>query len=173
MKTKILMAFLAVFFLATGSAMAIPVVEYTVEGNVLNFSVYNDLTDFGISKVGFQISDISESWALPSGAEYATSNSYDWFWVDPFAYGVDTITNIMITVSSVPNAVGYAVLFSGSGEYTGVDAQNINSNDPGYNRYMVLGTTTATANPVPEPITLILLGLGFLGTAGLRRKIQK
>lgn len=173
MKTKILMTFLAVFFLATGSALAIPVVEYTVEENVLNFSVYNDLTDFGISKVGFKISDISESWVLPSEVEYATSNAYDWFWVDPFVYGVDTITNIMITVSEVPSSVDYAVLFSGHGEYTGADAQNINSNDPGFNRYMVLGTATATANSVPEPITFILLGLGFLGTAVLRRKIQK
>lgn len=173
MKTKILMTFLAVFFLATGSAIALPVVEYTVEGNVLNFSVYNDLADFGISKVGFHVADISESWTLPSGVEYAASNGYDWFWVDPYVYGADTITNIMITVSSVPNAVDYGVVFSSREVYEGNDVQPVVSNVPGYNRYLVWGNATATVASVPEPITFILLGLGFLGVAGLKRNIQK
>ena len=47
MKTKILITFLAIFFLATGSALALPVdLTYTVSqtegGYILDFTVYNN-----------------------------------------------------------------------------------------------------------------------------------
>lgn len=169
MKSKILMAVLVMLFLAAGTAMAIPTANYTVEGNVLNFSVYNDLTDFGISKVGFHVASISDSWQLPTGVQYAASNGYDWFWVDPYVYGVDSISNIKISVSSVPSFVDYYVYFSGQGTYPGTDAVFVGVLD-GYNRYRVNGTAAAS---VPEPLTLIMLGLGLLGMVGLKKKMHK
>jgi len=171
-KSKILMAVLAVFFMAAGNAMAIPTVDYTVNGNVLNFTLNNDLTNFGVYRVGFDTPAVSDknSFVLPTGVIYLGSNGYDVFNVVPYLYGVNSITDIMITVSNVPNAVNSEILVEGQSAYTGTDAIYLgHSTNSGLYLYEFVGQATS----VPEPATLILLGLGLLGVIGVRKKMHK
>jgi hypothetical protein len=177
MKTKILMAFLAVFFLATGSALAIPVVDFTVEGNDIIFNVTNDLTGYGIYGVGFAPADssITGSWdgTLPSGLTYnpAATNGYVMFFVDPYVYGVDTIEGIRISYTELPEIINTLVYVLGATPYEGEgnDMQFIAYKNNQY-FYKVHGEANTA---VPEPATILLLGLGIVGVTALRKKTQK
>jgi hypothetical protein len=45
----------------------------------------------------------------------------------------------------------------------------------GWHRSFLYGITTESegTSPLPEPITMLLLGLGLLGLAGIRKKFKK
>lgn len=166
LKSKILMAVLAVFFLAAGNAMAIPIADYTILGNTITYDVTNDLAGFDIYNVGFGPADLSidGSWIVPSGATYNGSNGRDWFYVDPFK---DSVTGIEITYSSIPAVISYAIYIAGREQYQGTGATYVGLKDDLY-QYKFTGTYNTTS--VPEPATLMLLGLGLLGIASIRKK---
>ena len=173
MKFKILMVVFAVVFLAAGSAMAIPTVNYTVAGNDVTFDVRNDLTGFGVYRVGFgpASASVDGSWVLPTGVVWQSTNGSDWFNVDPYIYGVDSINGITITYTDIPDLINYTVLLIGQSEYTGAGLTFYKQNDFGY-MYYVSGRF-ATTTSVPEPASLLIFGLGLLGIAGLKKKLNK
>ena len=174
-KSKILMAVLAVFFMIAGNAMAIQTVDYTATGNVFDFTVSNDLTGYGIYRVGIAPTDIVnsvslDSWTLPSDVTYRGANGHYWFNVSPYVYGVTDLGTIEITYATLPNEFDYAILIEGTSAYTGTDAIYLgHSKKNGLYLYEFVGKATS----VPEPATLILLGLGLLGVIGVRKKMHK
>lgn len=171
MKTKILMTFLAVFFLATGSALAIPVVTISIDGNTVTYNITNDIEGFVIYNIGLGFADLSidGSWVVPEGATYRGSNSNDWFYVDPHT---DSINGIQITYETLPEELTYAIYVHGENPYDGEGGTFVGySNKTQLYSYGFLGSINTAS--VPEPASLLLLGLGLLGIATARKKSQK
>jgi hypothetical protein len=77
--------------------------------------------------------------------------------------------NVVNAIS--PNLLsGYNVYtFSGLGVFAGLSI--FNNTDPAGLRYQNFSYNQVTG--IPEPTTLLLLGLGLLGVAGVRRKLRK
>ena len=173
MKSKILIAITGLFLLMAGSAWAIPTVDYSIDGNVITYNVTNDLADFGIYRVGFGPASLSVdgSWVLPTGISWWATNGSDWFNADPYVYAGGSINGIKITYTEIPEVINYTVLLFGPAQYegTGLTVDRLFDRENDIYIYYLKGRFTT---PVPEPATLIILGLGLLSIAGLRRKLS-
>jgi hypothetical protein len=173
LKSKILIAVFAVFFLAAGNAVAIPIVDYSISGNEVTFNVTNDLTGYDIYEVGFgaaglTLQNTNDTWVLPGGVQYAGSNGKHWFYVDPYT---DNASGIQITfIDGLPAAIVYTIYILGEDPYQGAGATYVGIKN-GLYEYKFGGRFDTTS--VPEPASLIFLGLGLLGIAGFRKKLHK
>ncbi len=171
MKTKILMTFLAIFFLATGSALAIPVVTISIDGNTVTYNITNDIEGFEIYNIALGPADLSidGSWVVPDGVRYNGANGYDLFVVDPLN---NSLTGLQITYSILPDELTYAIFIAGENTYDGEGATFFGySNKTQLYSYGFFGTVSTAS--VPEPASLLLLGLGLLGIATARKRLQK
>jgi hypothetical protein len=99
-------------------------------------------------------------------ATFTPSAAYGFYFT-----GVDSLTFLTQSGSS-PGDNGnqhFAVFQDGSSFWIGMEDTKFSSSDKDYND-MIVKVSSVTS--VPEPTTMLLLGLGLIGVAGLRRKFK-
>jgi PEP-CTERM motif len=113
--------------------------------------------------------NLAQSWAFGDTLVIALTT--------PFTYDPSS-GNLLLDVVSTASAPGGSIFFDvGSYSYMGRVYYNGGGlvsgfTNPGYGLVTEFGTDT-TSNAVPEPATMLLLGLGLAGVAVARKKFQK
>ena len=188
MKTKILVSVVAVFFIIVGNAFAVPfdyagspMEDVDTYGKSL---LYLNVTDTGT------ISDLNVSLVVsdPYVDDFYVRLYHDGIVSRLYTGGRDDIQDSFINAtfddqasSNYPTGTVYGTFkpYTPLSVFNGDDLSGTwilalwdsyvpdNGNDVLY--WGISGTTEA----VPEPSTMLLLGLGLLGVAGVRRKIKK
>lgn len=186
LKSKLMMAVMAVVFLAAGSAWATAYnINYVISGSegnyTIEFSLFNNLYDeyglkiyfFGVDQgTAFEKPDewnVNAPGATWSNANYGGNNLiYTNYWNTlPKYIDSDNASGFSIKLTDLPETINY-FLFMGKGtkEYQGTDAFRTGTN-PGFEGSITL------AQAVPEPFTTILLSFGLFALAALKRKIKQ
>lgn len=190
MKTKILVSVVAVFFIIVGNAFAVSF-NYTgpsavdVDNSYPSTNVFLNVVDTGIITDMNLNLVISEPYVddffvqlihndiivrVYSGGQADTAASYINATFDDQASNSYPVNG---TVEGVFKPFEFLSAFNGA-ELSGLWRLRITDRYvPGDGNDLIAWSISGTTETVPEPSTMLLLGLGLLGVATVRRKIKK
>lgn len=191
MRKLMVLCFMIVCISFAGSAFASSIgVTYTKSGTpgnyLLDFTVTNNIPASYGQHVYFWGVDLPYSGAQGSPANWfyptwdanwsnqgngGSSIHYQSLWINEsyneLASG-NSLSGFTVPVSTIPQTINFFAFGVGQ-SYYGSDAFRPGWN-PGFEGIVSSGGNGSA--PVPEPCTMILLGSGLLGLAGLRKKIR-
>jgi hypothetical protein len=136
-------------------------------GTTLSDNLWERYDDQSIADVNWGVSS-TLIWDAGTGSNRPTPNP----WNDPSGGSAESSINLTYTFDDTLNTALNDSLIGILTKYA-LDGSFGFGIDPDCHYYNDGITFTVTTKPVPEPATMILLGLGLIGLAGVRRKLKK
>jgi hypothetical protein len=158
-------------FANTAAAGTSPVTQY--------YNIDNYAYDFTLAAGETKTLEVSYSggaavWAAKStNATYPWTNQYGYWEIVGDGYSPDGMGTFTVNITLPTNLDQYVLLgWDVLPTVTGNQLQFVLNNTTQVNEDIVF-TTKAPLAAAPEPATMLLLGLGLMGLAGVRRKFKK
>jgi len=184
MKKKLrlsIIVLLGIFLILMGGMFTVQAAPYF---DVIDLSSTGYLKDLDPTASDYNVWQVWNGALRPDYTLPGSPNAWSYIGYAPAGLPVDiyydiTVGSYDMRAIEYDTAPGYVVLYlSSSAGMSGLNVVGIATENPdgsysytdGFGDIFLIYTKGSAPNPVPEPATMLLLGLGLIGVLGIRRK---